>query len=420
MSWPPTLLSLMKRSGDVSRTFMVQRMPVLLKSLVVLRPTTIIKVAGTNGKGSTAAMLAAILKGRGHCVGLFTSPHLVHVGERIQVNGNPLPEAFLEREARAFEQELLSILSEHGQTLQPSFFETLILIALRCFAKKGVDVAILEAGIGGYRDALQFLPGTLSAITNVGLDHCDKLGSTLRQIGQDKAGIADAKGSLVLGPNIGEEARQAIVLDASPRAVRIIQAQELEGPIEDLCLDGFRFEIDDVSYRCPLAGAHQRQNLATALAMLRTLDENHLINPGDYGGLAHTNWPGRLQKLANGWVVDVAHNRPGLQALQHFLSSHKKEVGPIRLVYGAAADKDVASCLPYLPEATQRYVVGGFYRSLEPKALKALLTEPVTGCFDTITQALESLEKAPFEGTTLVTGSVFLAGEVIEAVQNRA
>lgn len=342
---------------------MAERVPA---ALAPFSPPPGMRIAGTNGKGSTCAMLEAMLMAGGLRVGTFTSPHLVHVEERIRINGVPIP------------PEQMDALAEDAPGL--NFFEALILVALRAFTD--VDVIIWEAGIGGWSDPVRFLPASVSAITTVGFDHMDRLGDTLAAIGRDKAGITD--GPLVIGPAVDP----ALIPRAAFQAPRV--------PVVDHGLDGFDYD----GVRVPLAGAHQHDNLATALAVVRGF-------PHDVRGLANVRWPGRLQRVhayGRDWILDVAHNPEGLLALERALA-------PIPyaercLVYGAATGKDVAACLPIVRRLAPRIIaVGGFYRSGDPAALGA------DHVCDDVAEAIPLVSGRP-----IVAGSVFLVGAMKAAL----
>lgn len=420
MLWPPTLKYLLVEYGQVSHSLMTRRVPKLLAALGPRLPV-VVKIAGTNGKGSTAAMLAAILIKQGYSVGLFTSPHLVRVGERFRVNGEILANEILDGHAVTLKADLDVFLEQHGTDFRPSFFEILLLLALRCFASHQVDIAILEAGVGGYRDALQFCEGLVSAITSVGLDHCDKLGGSLEAIARDKAGIASADSHLLVSRTIEPWLRQVIAAENEKRGVKVLVSAPLKASLTDLGIDGWKLQdANGSAVHCPLAGSHQVANMELAVGLVNLLKELNQISQNDLCGLAETQWPGRLQRLSNGWIVDVAHNPPALHMLATFLETHREHLAPIRLVYGVAADKDLRQCLPLLPRSQELYCVGGFYRSMAVEDLASQVNASVKGCFSNPAEACEVLGKRPFRGTTLVTGSVFLVGAVMACFDENA
>ncbi|NIW38612.1 MAG: bifunctional folylpolyglutamate synthase/dihydrofolate synthase, partial [Gemmatimonadetes bacterium] len=281
-----------------------------------------VHVGGTNGKGSVAAMIAGVLQAAGRRVGLYTSPHLVEFAERIQVNGRPIDDELLAACAR----RLRSVVEE-GST----FFETATALAFLCFAEAGVDFVVAEVGLGGRLDATNVLLPEVAAITNVAWDHSDYLGNTLSAIAGEKAGIAKPGVPLVLGrlePEAGRiiraRARRAgaplsqLGYDAGVRRIRIRRpCTELEyvGPGSN----------EAIALRCPLLGYHQAWNVGLAALTVQSLPEAWRPMPSAVQeGIAGVHWPGRLQieeRGARTWVLDVAHNVVGVEALAQALTS---------------------------------------------------------------------------------------------------
>ncbi|MDJ0837151.1 MAG: Mur ligase family protein [Acidobacteriota bacterium] len=391
----------------------------------------IIRIAGTNGKGSVCAMLEACLRSSNR-VGVFTGPHLVSVTERFRIDGAPANDAMLTEICERFRLFLDNWLSRHGPEMTPSFFEVLVLIALAVFREAGVKVAVFEAGIGGYNDAVSCLPGIISAVTTVGLDHQDRLGSGLEEIAADKAGIASERGMLVLGPGMDEKARTALFRDARKRNVTVIEAIPV-APVEKH-RNGSRFQITEPGFLnlfdlpaetlyLNLAGDHQLRNAGTVLA-LSAAAKTELGIESDLIGLSRISWPGRLQWFridSRYWLADVAHNLEAVQALRCYLDDRVPHAERI-LIYGAAADKDYAPLLPAIKAlAPQIILTGGFYRSIQPEALaEEFPSDAEYRCASSIAEAIEEARalcrQSPHVGV-IIAGSVFLVGAVFDQLK---
>jgi dihydrofolate synthase/folylpolyglutamate synthase len=329
----------------------------------------------------------------------------------------------------------------------------LLLIALRIFVEQGVEVAICEAGIGGYNDATHQLPGLLSVITTIGLDHHRELGPTLASVAADKAGIAGDNSTLILGPAIPPDLRGIIERDVEPRGVTLYQATRQGITATPLGVAGFAVELPGenapLRFTLPLPGAFQLDNLATVVAALEFLGEAllpsvagplpavakerpsflrspapFLRSPGGEGGrgvralagLEQTFWPGRLEYLPGrpGWLLDGAHNAHAFQAVAAALDGL---VAPEERVvlYGAAEGKDYAACLPYLAQIAGRapiYLVEGFYRAVPVARLREAVA--CAGAFASLEEAVQTLAHTPAhqDKTVIVIGSLFMMGGV--------
>lgn len=307
-------------------------------------------VAGTNGKGSTCAFLDAILRAQGYRVGLYTSPHLERVNERIRVQGQEISDGALARRL----VELLERLP-HLEDVPPplTYFEVGTLAALWHFAREEVDHAVLETGLGGRLDATTACAPSVTAITSLSLDHQELLGDTLEQIAREKAGIFK-RGVPAVSCAQPPEAQRALVAAAADAGA-------------PLWLEGRDFSLEDGAYRGPtwrldglrfgLEGAHQRQNAAVALAALEAsgaLVTERAIRDGLLGA----RWPGRLERLllpaaqgsASEVLLDGAHNPGGVAALARALDALRaaEPARPVQLVFGVLADKAWEQMLPSL------------------------------------------------------------------------
>ena len=321
-------------------------------------------IAGTNGKGSTAATLASILAAAGYTTGLYTSPHLVRVNERIQILAGAQPAAREIDDATLFttfarvEDASQRLVDDGVLPTPPSFFETMTAIAMLTFAAEPrsgapVDIAVLEVGMGGRLDATNVVEPLLSIITDISLDHTEWLGDTLAAIAREKAGILRANGIMITLPQ-HPEANQALGEVAVALSVRGVNAAEFL-PARDagacgcygVTLDGTEIVLDS-----PLRGQHQQRNLALAIAAaheLRRRGGYTISNSAMETGVRSVAWPGRLEELQlpGGLrvLLDVAHNPAGSWTLRAAVSqllladgSRESEVARV-LIFGCMRDK---------------------------------------------------------------------------------
>lgn len=350
-----------------------------------------VHVAGTNGKGSTSAMLESIARAAGLRTGLYTSPHLVRFVERIRVDGAPAEDAAF---ASALHDALL-----FGPEL--SFFEVATLAAFLVFARARLDLAVVEVGLGGRLDATNVLPSPRAgAITRIALDHEAMLGSTLEEIAREKAGIAKAGMPVVLGPLDGSVREAAAATIEAAGGVVLPWAPE-EAIASDAALG--------------LEGLHQRENARVAWAVADVLG---LPPEARARGLAAVRWPGRLERLdvplergselAGPWLLDGAHNPDGAEALVRALAS--SPVAPRALVFGALADKPWPSMLDALRplDVPRVYVAPGGRAPAEPEALAAVL--PGTPARSLREGLAFARAAAGANGLVVVSGSLYLVG----------
>lgn len=359
-------------------------------------------VGGTNGKGSTAASLAAMLQADGRRVGLFTSPHLTHFAERFVVQGRPLPE-----------EAVLAALAElqpQAEAVGASFFEVVTALGALLFSRAAVEDAVMEVGLGGRLDATNALDPVLSIITNVALDHTEVLGDTVAQIAAEKAGILRPGRPAVTGagpevwPVLRREGADLWTLEG--RVQR--RTQGWAGEEVEVALPGGVV----VSLRTPLLGAHGAHNAALAAAAAWRLG---VPAPAIGRGALETLWPGRLEVLPVGGgqvLLDGAHNPAGAQALAGALRD--LGVGRLPVVFGGAADKDlggVAAALRPLASSVilTRAVLSP--RAAAPESLAPLFEGLPVTMTGSPQQALERLLalSAPL---ALVCGSLYLVGEM--------
>jgi dihydrofolate synthase/folylpolyglutamate synthase len=348
-------------------------------------------VAGTNGKGSVCAMTAAMAVEAGVRVGLYTSPHLCRFDERIQIDGRPAPE-----------DALVSTLEEVlDRCPELTFFETATVAAFQLFARFGVELAVVEVGLGGRLDATNVLEGPrATAITSISLDHTDRLGSTLASIACEKAGIVKPGVPLWVGPLPAE------ALAEVDRAAGLVGA-----PVKRADRDA---ELAAFVERHPpaLEGAHQRDNAKIAVALGR---EAGLSERAIAGGLRRVEWRGRLETIrtpSGEFLIDAAHNPEGAEALAASLRARGAAPSEVALVFGSMADKDYPRMLAALaPLAHHRlYVTPEGRRAADPAAMTSIAPGVVASSPD---HALELGRKAVgASGLVVVTGSIFLVGAV--------
>jgi len=367
-----------------------------------------IHVAGTNGKGSTCAMLESIYRAAGLRVGLFTSPHLVSFAERIQVNRQLVPEVEMARLVR----EILPSIEEFSTEDHPTFFEVVTVMALRYFAEQHCDLVIWETGLGGRLDATNIVTPLASVITNIDFDHRPWLGDTLEQIAAEKAGIIKPGVPVLTAaePGRGLEviAAKAQQLDA---LLTVIDRNDAEGSLLDAA-------------KLPLLGDHQRLNAALAVATVRAV-ETHFPVPQEIilAGLAQVHWPGRMQ-LAKGsdgqsFLLDGAHNPASAEALADAFRQQFPEACPA-LILGVLSDKDWRPLAEILAPLARRLLLVpvNSRRSLAPEELLPVCRGANPQATINVCASLaEALEQSRQEPLVIITGSLYLVGEAMERLQ---
>jgi dihydrofolate synthase/folylpolyglutamate synthase len=356
-------------------------------------------VAGTNGKGSTAATAAAVLEAAGLRVGLTTSPHLVRVNERVRLpGGRDVPGEGLDAVL-----SLVAAVSGDG-ALRPTYFEALVVAACELFRRARVGIAVVEVGIGGRLDATNVLEPEVSAVTNVAADHLETLGPTLEDVAREKAGIF-RRGRLALTTERGGMLR---VLRA--------EAARVGANLEEVAPS---VEWEGVS---PLAGAHQRENVALGVAAARAMTA--LDTETVRRGVAATRWPGRLQTVPRPGrrplLVDGAHNPAGAAAVAAHLDASGL-AGRVDLVFGALGDKAVEGMFAPLAGRARRVVLVApdSPRAIPAEALAARLGREDLPRAGSLAEALSLLEGEEDDAPILVAGSLVLAGEALALVGRR-
>ncbi len=379
-----------------------------------------VHIAGTKGKGSTAAMLASILRTAGLKVGLYTSPHLTDIRERIQVNGQWIPEDDITRYLSRL-RPYLEVAERGGDTYAPTFFETFTVLSFLHFLEQRADVAVVEVGLGGRLDATNVLRPLACAITPVSFDHMDKLGTELPQIAGEKAGIIKSGVPVVSGVQRSD-------------ALAVIRARcaELGAPLhvvaEDITL---RAQSDRFSVKTwrrqiggltvPLIGRHQRENAATAVGLAELLCEaGHPISAESIrDGLRSLRWPGRIQTVARDpeIIVDGAHNTASIEVLVEALAT----LPPRRTIFvlAIARDKDIPAMLRLLAPHGADFIVTktGNPRAADPAGLKKLLEELGAKSIHAAETPAKALDLARSHAgpadRICFTGSMYLAGNIL-------
>ena len=383
-----------------------------------------IHVAGTNGKGSVCAMVAAALQGAGYRVGLLTSPHLVHFSERIRVDGAPI------REAEA--APILTRLQNDDGDFDGSFFEVTTALAFEHFRCRGVDVAVLEVGLGGRLDATNVCFPRLTGVTPISLDHVKTLGPDLASIAAEKGGIIKPGVPVVLA-DMEEEAANVLHALAARRGAAVHPvAREVGVRVLESDWDGLGVSIhlpgDRQRYaRVPLPGRHQVGNLAVAALLARLFEPFDDLLEDLLAGLEKTWWPGRLQRVAGDpvRVYDVAHNAAGARALAVALDELGVPAGSV-LVLGVLGDKDLAEMAGEYARHFRRAIATTPPHPLRarPAAETAAALAAAGLSVDVCEDVDAAMEKAAGlvtdGGWVFVTGSLFTVGAAMSACGDRA
>ncbi len=387
------------------------------------RAFRVVHVGGTNGKGSTAAMVASVLGAQGYRVGLYTSPHLVDFTERIRINGAPISPERVGELTEAIRHAAGTRLME-----PPTFFEATTTLAFAHFAERGVQYAVVEVGMGGRFDATNILTPLVSVITTIGLDHQEYLGETPEAIAREKAGIVKRSLPVVTG-RLGAGSLRVIRAAASDQLAPCFSLGEdfdiLGESPQRFAYRGVWRSYDGLS--CPLAGRHQLDNAACALAALELADERGArVGEGAIrDGIRTVRWPGRLELAGRkpDLLLDGAHNPQAAEALAAYLTTLRARRGlagrgRIILVLGMMRDKDHRSVLARLtavPGVAQLIVT----RAAHPRAAAsedlarkgADLGVPVLVCPSVGEAFARARALAGPDDTILITGSLLVVGE---------
>lgn len=379
-----------------------------------------IHVAGTNGKGSVSHMMAAILQTAGYKTGLYTSPHLKDLRERIKINGKEIEEA----EVISFIEKL----KPEIETIKPSFFEITVAMAFEQFAKQGCEVVVIETGLGGRLDSTNIITPEISIITNISYDHVNILGATLGEIATEKAGIIKTGVPVIIGETHHETKEvfeRFAVANNSPIlfADKELQVNNWYYENEELVVEiASPHTIDHKNYRLDLTGNYQTKNILPVIVAAQLLHQkgwginDESIKSGLKNAKKLTGLHGRWETIRHNprVIVDVAHNPDGMQQLlnQLEITSYRH----LHIILGMVKDKDVDKVLSMLPKNAAYY----FSNAHVPRAMVAEeLKEKAAGhelhgnIFNNVNEGIkEALSYANKDDLILVCGSVFLVGEV--------
>jgi dihydrofolate synthase/folylpolyglutamate synthase len=414
-SYAETLAWLYSLEAARGMDFKLERVALALTALgEPQREYPTIHIAGTNGKGSVAAMMHAILQASGRHTGLYTSPHLVRFTERIRVG----EEEITEGEVVDLAQEIRSCATVRG--IELTFFEFVTVLGFLSFARRRVDCAVIEVGLGGRLDATNVVDPLVSVITTIGIDHEEYLGDTIEQIAAEKGGIIKAERPVVLGQMV-EPARRVLRKIADTRAVPVVEAsrdiRSTAGADGQIRLEGLGWDLDGI--RLNLRGRFQLENAVTAVAAAAVVrDRLGIDRAAIREGLSTVRWPGRFEVVATSplVVLDGAHNEQGISALTAELP---EVVGsrPVHLLFAVMRDKRwlpmVERLAPLVRSATITTVPP---RGESPEQLAAQfrrLCPAVDVVADPRQAAATLFERVGADQAILVTGSLFLVGQII-------
>lgn len=348
----------------------------------------VIHIAGTNGKGSVCEMISSTLEQAGYSVGMYTSPHLIKINERIQINNIPIPNRDMDRLAEMMKR----LMKKHKIYL--TFFETLTVIAFLYFKENNVDYAVLETGMGGRLDATNVVTPIVSVITNIGKDHRDVLGRTIKEISFEKAGIIK-KGV-------------PVITNAKGTASKIIKKTANKNKSELIKIKKMPEEM-----KIGLPGKYQIENASTAYTTLKFLN----IEEKDIkAGMKKAYWPGRFEKIGKNILLDCAHNPDGIRALVESIGEVKYD--NMIVILGMMGDKDAKSMSDELKKLSKNVILTkiNMTKSIEPEDLAKYF--PISIITHDLEHALAFARKfAKKKDLILITGSVYLAGEALSLLR---
>jgi dihydrofolate synthase/folylpolyglutamate synthase len=430
-----------------SAKFDLDHMRVLLEGLEhPERRFASVLIAGTNGKGSTASTLAAILRASEIKTGLYTSPHLIRLNERIRINGTAISDDDFAGIHELVERTAERLVSEHELPWHPSFFEMMTAIAFEYFAREKVELAVLEVGMGGRLDATNVVEPRVSVITDIDLDHQKFLGNTIEEIACEKAGIIRAGGIVVTLPQTAP-ANDVIGSTIMTLGARGVSAVPFVPPVSPASAQylvpspqqkaGFvsRYPLavlgQEIQVESPLVGRHQLRNVALAIATATELQQHGfptITAASIETGIRETRWPGRFQVLPATEerpeiVFDVAHNPAGAWALRSSLSTAYEE-RPLTFVFGAMRDKAIRDMSEILFPLAECVIVTHFDNpraatAAEIRDAAARSASNLSEAAD-VGQALDlARRQAGAKGVVVVTGSIYIVGEAMRLLGAR-
>ena len=427
-----------------SHKFDLAHMRVLLAALEnPERSFPSVLIAGTNGKGSTASTLASILQGSGLRTGLYTSPHLVRINERIGLGGDRISDDDFALVHDLVDRTAERLVSEGELPWHPSFFEMLTAIGFEYFARRKVDIAVLEVGMGGRLDATNVVEPRVSVITDISLDHQKFLGETVTEIAGEKAGIIRPGGVVVTLPQ-QPQANDVIgntILELGARAVNAVPYVPPVSPAsgEYLAYGADRKPVsryplqvmgEQILVETPLLGRHQLRNVALAIAAAEELGRQGfpVTASSIERGIRETHWPGRFQVMAATasspeYVFDVAHNPAGAWALRSTLSAGYPD-RPLAFIFGAMRDKAIGEMAEILFPLAERVILtrADNPRSASPTEIReaaARTAGPMEEAADVAAAIEWARTSARPDTVVVVTGSIYIVGEAMRLLGAR-
>ncbi len=433
MTYPEAVRYLLSLLGDIrTANFGLQRMERLLALLG--EPHNAFRgvhVAGTNGKGSTAAFIESGLRAAGHSVGLYISPHLVRFNERVRLDGDDISDHDFARavdEVRAANER---IAANRGNAEHPTFFESITAAAFTAFRNAGVVWGVVEVGLGGRLDATNVLTGEVGVVTPVDFDHERFLGKNKATIGAEKAGIFKAGMRVAVAPQHPE-----VIATLEQRAAQLgiaLVRTGVDWTAETIAHERgcYRFEARQrrndadetsrsIAVSLPVPGEHQIVNALTAVAALDLLAVN---DEAIASGISQARWSGRLERIPGSpeILLDAAHNPAGARTLARFLEQHERG-RTIHLIYGAARDKAVDEVAGVLFPRADRVILtrSQVKRSARPQTLLELVDHhhPAISVAPNLSEALSAARSdGAADDLIVIAGSIFLVGEAVEMLQ---
>jgi dihydrofolate synthase/folylpolyglutamate synthase len=385
-----------------------------------------IHVTGTNGKGSTTAMTASILEKAGYKVGVFTSPHLSRINESIKVNGKDITDTEMNNLLAQIKDQIQHML-ETG-TRHPTYFEVLVVLAYSYFQLQGVEIAVIEVGMGGRDDATNVLNSMASIVTNISLEHTQWLGDTLEEIAENKAGILNENSALITAANQPEviAALREIAEEKHSGLIRVDEDYRVSPENKSLAGQEFTIETPErtlTHLRTPLLGDHQLRNAACAIAAINVSKKNgyKITEDAIREGLAEVIWPGRFEVMEEHLLIilDGAKDAEAINALVETVKTYLPDRHVITIL-GTSSDKANKTMIEALSEVTDQFILtehrinNRTTRAIDLEKIATKTGKP-TMIVTPVSEAIKMAKKmANPDDVILVTGSVFLIGEARE------
>lgn len=425
--------SLTRNLRNLPEKFNLDRMHALMKRLGNPQDKyPVIHVAGTKGKGSTCMMLASMLANCGMKVGLYTSPHLVDIRERIQINGQMIPETDLTR----YVARIAPLIKRLGRD-EPTFFDILTAIGFLYFVDQGVDLAVIETGLGGRLDSTNVLKPEVCAITSISFDHVNQLGRTLPLIAEEKAGIFKPGVPAISSPQPPEVCEVLVRVAEKVKAPLRFTGRDIEFSyrFESSRAAGPQTRVSLITPNCrfehlpvPLPGDHQAINCGLALSLLTVLKDKGfpIEDQKAIEGLAQTHMPGRMEVIHHDprIMVDGAHNAASVEALMRAIGQNVAYDSMV-VIFGCRTDKDIPGMLDHIQLGADKviFTTTGSPRSADPAELAAQYIErsgKMAQVARTLPEALDIAERAVTrEDLICITGSFYLVGQAKQVVAER-